>query len=43
MNQFYAVNKKTNLLAHTAASLALIKARMQELGEKEDDFTFYRI
>jgi len=38
MNQFYAVNKKTNLLAHTAASLALIKARMQELGEKEDDF-----
>jgi len=38
MNQFYAVNKKTNLLAHTAASLALIKARMQELGEKEEDF-----
>ena len=38
MNQFYAVDKKTNLLAHTAASLALIKARMQELGEKEEDF-----
>ncbi len=38
MNQFYAVNKKTNLLAHTAASLALIKGRMQELGEKEEDF-----
>lgn len=38
MNQFYAVNKKTNLLAHTAASLALIKARMQELSEKEEDF-----
>jgi hypothetical protein len=38
MNQFYAVNKKTNLLTHTAASLALIKARMQELGEKEEDF-----
>jgi len=38
MNQFYAVNKKTNLLAHTAANLALIKGRMQELGEKEEDF-----
>jgi hypothetical protein len=38
MNQFYAVNKKTNLLTHIAASLALIKARMQELGEKEEDF-----
>ena len=38
MNQFYAVNKKNNLLSHTAASLALIKARMQELGEKEEDF-----
>ena len=38
MNQFYAVNKKTNLLAHTAASLALIKGRMQELGENEQDF-----
>lgn len=38
MNQFYAVNKKTNLLMHTAASLALIKARMKELGEDEQDF-----
>lgn len=38
MNQFYAVNKKTNLLTHTAASLALIKARMEELGENEQDF-----
>lgn len=38
MNQFYAVNKQTEKLAHTAASLALIKARMQELGEKEEDF-----
>lgn len=38
MNQFYAVNKKTNLLTHTAASLALIKARIQELGETEENF-----
>lgn len=38
MNQFYAVNKKTNLLTHTAANLALIKARMKELGENEQDF-----
>ena len=38
MNQFYAVNKETNLLTHTAASLALIKGRMQELGENEQDF-----
>ena len=38
MNQFYAVNKQTEKLVHTAASLALIKARMQELGEKEEDF-----
>lgn len=38
MNRFYAVNKQTEKLAHTAASLALIKARMQELGEQEEDF-----
>ena len=38
MNQFYAVNKQTEKLVHTAASLALIKARMQELGENEQDF-----
>lgn len=38
MFQFYAVNKQTEKIAHTAASLALIKARMQELGEKEEDF-----
>lgn len=38
MNQFYAVNKQTEKVAHTAASLALIKARMQELGEEEEDF-----
>lgn len=38
MFQFYAVNKQTEKLAHTAASLALIKARMKELGENEQDF-----
>ncbi len=38
MFQFYAVNKQTEKLAHTAASLALLKARMEELGEKEEDF-----
>ena len=38
MFQFYAVNKQTEKLAHTAASLALLKARMKELGENEQDF-----
>ena len=38
MFQFYAVNKQTEKLAHTAASLALLKARMKELGEDEQDF-----
>ena len=38
MFQFYAVNKQTEKIAHTAASLALLKARMEELGENEQDF-----
>lgn len=38
MFQFYALNKQTEKLAHTAASLALLKARMKELGEDEQDF-----
>lgn len=38
MFQFYAVNKQTEKIAHTAASLALLKARMKELGEDEQDF-----
>ena len=38
MYQVYAINKQTNLLTHTAANLALIKTRMKELGEKEEDF-----
>lgn len=38
MNQFYAVNKQTEKLVHTAASLALLKARMEELSENEQDF-----
>ena len=38
MFQFYAIDKQTEKLVHTAASLALIKARMQELGENEEDF-----
>lgn len=38
MFQFYAVNKQTEKLAHIAASLALLKARMKELGEDEQDF-----
>ena len=37
MFQFYAIDKQTEKLVHTAASLAL-KARMQELGENEEDF-----
>ena len=38
MFQFYAVNKQTEKLVHTSASLALLKARMEELGENEQDF-----
>lgn len=38
MQQIFAVNKKTNIVVHQAANLALIKTRMKELGEKEEDF-----
>ena len=38
MQQIFAVNKKTNMVVHQAANLALIKTRMKELGEKEEDF-----
>ena len=38
MFQFYAINKQTEKIVHTSASLALLKARMEELGEKEEDF-----
>ena len=38
MFQYYALNKQTEKLAHSAASLALLKARMKELGENEQDF-----
>ena len=38
MFQFYAINKQTEKLVHTSASLALLKARMEELGENEQDF-----
>lgn len=38
MQQIFAVSKKTNTVVHQAANLALIKTRMKELGENEDDF-----
>ena len=38
MFQFYAVNKQTEKIAHTAASLALLKARIKALHENEQDF-----
>lgn len=38
MYQVYAIHKQTNLLTYVAASLALIKARLKELGENEEDF-----
>ena len=38
MNYYYAVNKQTGLLTHNTSSLANLKTRMQELGEKEKDF-----
>lgn len=38
MFQFYAVNKQTEKIAHTAASLALLKARIKTLHEDEQDF-----
>ena len=38
MNHYYAVNKQTGLLTHNTSSLANLKTRMHELGEKEEDF-----
>ena len=38
MSHYYAVNKQTGLLTHNTSSLANLKTRMQELGEKEEDF-----
>lgn len=38
MQQIFAVSKKTNTVVHQAANLALIKTRMKELGENEEDF-----
>lgn len=38
MQQFFAVNKQTNMVVHQAANLSLIKTRMKELGENEEDF-----
>ena len=38
MREYFAVNKETNMIAHHAANLSLIKKRMEELGEKEEDF-----
>ena len=38
MNHYYAVNKQTGLLTHNTSSLANLKTRMKELGEKEEDF-----
>ena len=38
MDHYYAVNKQTGLLTHNTSSLANLKTRMQELGEKEEDF-----
>lgn len=38
MREYFAVNKKTNMIAHHAANLSLIKKRIEELGEKEEDF-----
>ena len=38
MNHYYAVNKQTGLLTHNTSSLANLKTRKKELGEKEEDF-----
>lgn len=38
MDHYYAVNKQTGLLTHNTSSLANLKTRMKELGEKEEDF-----
>lgn len=38
MSHYYAIDKQTEKLMHTASSLAILKARMQELDEKEENF-----
>lgn len=38
MDHYYAVNKQTGQLTHITSNLASLKARMEELGEKEEDF-----
>lgn len=38
MQQIFAINKQTGMITHQAANLALIKTRMKQLDEKEEDF-----
>ena len=38
MNQIYAIDKETNAIAYTAASLALLKAKLAEVGKTLDEF-----
>lgn len=38
MSHYYVVNKQNEKLIHTASSLAILKARMKDLNENEEDF-----
>lgn len=38
MNQIYAIDKDTNAIAYTAANMALLKAKLAEVGKTLDEF-----
>ena len=38
MNQIYAIDKETNTIAYTAANMALLKAKLAEVGKTLDEF-----
>lgn len=38
MNQIYAIDKETNAIAYTAANMALLKAKLAEVGKTLDEF-----
>ena len=38
MNQIYAIDKETNAIAYTAANMALLKAKLAEVGKSLDEF-----
>ena len=38
MNQIYAIDRETNAIAYTAANMAMLKAKLAEIGKTLDEF-----